>query len=71
MEIEIFKTNVIRQKDADRILEAFEKKFPFSKINFDLYDCDRILRVESSEKMNDGVFELMNRLGFDCDVIEG
>jgi hypothetical protein len=71
MEIEIFKTKLTRQKDAHIILDAFERKFPFSKFNFDLEDCDRILRLERSQKINDLVFELMKRLGFDCKVIEG
>ena len=45
--IEVFKTSVMSRDEAERIMEILEKKLPGAKINFDLDDCDNILRVES------------------------
>ena len=52
--IEVFKTNVKTQKHATYMLVMLTEIIPDFKINFDLDDCDKILRVEgkklSSEK---------------------
>ena len=46
--VEVFKTNVIKCGDANRIVDLIHVRFPGYKANFDLDDCDRILRVKSS-----------------------
>ena len=43
----IFKTDVNHQQDADKIVIAISKIYPGFKVNFDLEDCDKILRIES------------------------
>lgn len=45
--VEIFKTNVGSNSESKIILRLLSKSFPGYKINFDLDDCDRILRIES------------------------
>jgi len=45
--IEIFKTNVNDPESASAIIKRLEATFPSYLFNFDLQDCDRILRVES------------------------
>ncbi|PWJ58054.1 hypothetical protein CLV98_105236 [Dyadobacter jejuensis] len=45
--IEVFKTNVMDGKQAEKIIRRLNVFFPKHKINFDLEDCDNILRVES------------------------
>jgi hypothetical protein len=45
-QIEIFKTNVNDLNGAAVIINYFSKHFPDLQVNFDLEDCDRILRVE-------------------------
>jgi hypothetical protein len=47
--VEVFKTNVDNQVQAFRLSEAIHRAFPCYRANFDLDDCDRILRVESHE----------------------
>jgi hypothetical protein len=42
--IEVFKTNVTEKENADSLLEQLHKVN--YKANFDLEDCDRILRIE-------------------------
>lgn len=44
--VEVFKTNEENYTDSEEILKTLKKKFPLLKINFDLDDCDKILRVE-------------------------
>lgn len=44
--IEIFKTNVREKQEADEIVSLLLKRNPEFKINFDLEDCDNILRIE-------------------------
>lgn len=46
--VEVYKTNVKNQGQAEILLSQIYKAFPGCKANFDLEDCDKILRVESS-----------------------
>jgi hypothetical protein len=45
--IEIFKTNVNSKRQANRVLKSLYTHLPAYFVNFDLDDCDRILRVQS------------------------
>lgn len=44
--VEVFKTNVKDQELADRLIDQIHKTFINYKANFDLQDCDNILRVK-------------------------
>lgn len=44
--VEIFKTNVSNHKLANKIISDLKQLYPEYRINFDLEDCDRILRIE-------------------------
>lgn len=46
--VEIFRTDVKNKRLAAKILKALQSKFPECHFNFDMDDCDRILRVQSS-----------------------
>ena len=46
--VEIFKTNVNNKKQAAKVLKTLNTNLPAYFFNFDLDDCDRILRVKSS-----------------------
>ena len=43
--IEVFKTNVHEICEAQKIIVLLLENFTQHKINFDLHDCDKILRV--------------------------
>jgi hypothetical protein len=45
--IEIFKTNISNKRLAGRVLKALHRQLPAYTFNFDLDDCDRILRVQT------------------------
>ena len=44
--IEVFKTNVLKKSQSKMLLCILSEAFPSFKINFDLSDCDKVLRVE-------------------------
>jgi len=43
--IEVFKTNISNSEEVSRLEVEIQKAFAGYKVNFDLSDCDRILRV--------------------------
>lgn len=45
--VEVFKTNVAHKKTAKVILEEIGMHQPKYKCNFDLEDCDKVLRIEN------------------------
>ncbi|MCW3110985.1 MAG: hypothetical protein JWQ09_5491 [Segetibacter sp.] len=45
--VEVFKTNVIENCHAKMIIEQIHQCFIGYRANFDLEDCDKILRVKS------------------------
>jgi hypothetical protein len=69
--IEIFKTNVQNKTQARRVMELLTGMFTGVRVNVDLHDCDRILRVEGMEKSGpEQVIQGVNRLGFICEILE-
>lgn len=48
--VEIFKTNVEEPSAATLIVQHLQNRLPRCRINFDLQDCDKILRVEGEER---------------------
>ena len=68
--VEVFKTNVQRREEAKMLIRKLLRYFPDHKINFDLSDCDRILRVEGEAFAAKKVIELLGSDNFLCDVLE-
>jgi len=64
--VEVFKTNITKQKQSKQILEKLNETFPKYKIDFDLEDCDNILRIENpvGDVHNDHVIQLISDVGF-------
>ncbi|MET0946420.1 MAG: hypothetical protein ABWY22_13490, partial [Flavobacterium sp.] len=68
--IETFKTNVHTEKDALQIIDVLKKIFFKAKINFDLEDCDKILRVEGIKNSEHKyIINYFNQLGYYCEVL--
>lgn len=67
--IEVFKTNINSQSQADHLKPAPELTFPDCRFNFDLDDCDRIFRIESAEDVSDSVIRFFMLHNFDCSVL--
>lgn len=68
--VEVFRTNVRQKRQARILLNKLAKQFPKFKINFDLEDCDKILRVEGKDVRHEKIAELVTGNGYYCDVLE-
>ncbi len=68
--VEVFKTNVQERKQAALLFEVLVKQFPFFKINFDLEDCDKILRVEGDSISYERIITIIRTNGYQCQVLE-
>ena len=70
--VEVFKTSVTLIEEEIFLLKKLRKKFPGYLINFDLEDCDNILRIEvAKEKINVAtIIKLVRSYGFDIEVLE-
>lgn len=67
--IEIFKTNVQNEIEANLILETLLKALPCAKICFDLEDQDRILRIEDAVIDPAQIVSLVSTTGTLCKPI--
>jgi hypothetical protein len=68
--VEVFKTNVRSKRMAKMIILDLVQLFPNAKINFDLEDCDNILRIECYPLVVEKVIEILNKRSFQCEVLE-
>jgi hypothetical protein len=66
MQIEVFRTNVKTKKNADLVVSLIKTRLPAGKINFDLKDCDKILRIEAKEIQVQPILKLLQDSGFTC-----
>ena len=68
--VEVFKTDVRHKKQAQTLLSVLAKQFPLFRINFDLEDCDKILRVEGENIQHEKIASLVIENGYQCDILE-
>jgi len=68
--VEVFKTNVQCTKEAGQLLQKLAVHFPAYKINFDLTDCDNILRVEGDNILPCTIIGLLGESAYECIVLE-
>ncbi len=68
--VEVFKTNVSEEKDAALLLKQLQNASAQYKVNFDLDDCDKILRIESSESIDFGnIIFILKHYGFQGEIL--
>jgi hypothetical protein len=69
--VEVFKTNVKDPAQAKLLIDQIHATFMGYTANFDLEDCDKILRVESSTGAVGAwqLVHLLKRSGFDAEVL--
>lgn len=71
MIVEVFKTNVTDAEVANKIVSDLTFHLPESRINFDLTDCDNILRIESKSIIQiESITGYLSRLGYVCEVLD-
>ena len=70
MKVEVFKTNVLRPDDAKTLVDEIHASFRCCMANFDLEDCDRILRIASQVPIEiPALIGLLNDRGFEAEVL--
>lgn len=52
------------------LLNVLSARFPRFRMNFDLEDCDKILRIEGEEIPQQKITALVTEKGYQCDVLE-
>ena len=67
--VEIFKTNILEISQAEKIIALLNHHFPSFMINFDLHDCDKILRIKGEAIPIDKIVDLVSEKGFHCSVL--
>jgi hypothetical protein len=68
--VEVFKTNVQKKAQSKMLLCMLSEVFPSFKINFDLSDCDKVLRVEGDNMEALRIMTLVNEYGFKCEILD-
>jgi hypothetical protein len=68
--VEAFKTNVQKKAQSKRLLCILSEAFPSFKINFDLSDRDKVLRVEGDNLEALRIMVLVKEYGFKCEVLD-
>ncbi len=68
--VEVFKTNVNAPEPAQWLIHKLNTLYPHYKINFDLEDCDKILRVAGELICNESIIAVLNEVGFDCVALD-
>ena len=67
--VEVFKTNVSSSREAKLIIQKLAEEFPEHKINFDLSDCDRILRIQGNAIKETKIINIVTSLKYNCEVL--
>lgn len=69
--VEVFKTNVIQQTHANMLVDQIQRTFLNYKANFDLEDCDNILRVKNITGVvqTTKIIQLVETYGFEAEVL--
>ena len=68
--VEVFKTNVQKKAQSKMLLGILSEAFPSVKVNFDLSDCDKVLRVEGDPLEALRIRILVREYGFICEVLD-
>jgi hypothetical protein len=64
--VEVFCTNVNEPEQASQLISKLKAVLPDAVFNFDLDDCDRILRVENGNNSVQLVTDTLHANGFHC-----
>ncbi|RYY86438.1 MAG: hypothetical protein EOO15_14465 [Chitinophagaceae bacterium] len=68
--IHVFKTTVRSKVQVKRLKRHLDRLLPGARWNFDLQDCDRVLRIDGNAEHVPPVVELLRQEGFACAELE-
>lgn len=68
-EVYIYKTTVRTKKAVGKLKGQLTSLLINCKWNFDLKDCDKILRVESRVNLSDSIIQLIKNNNYHCEEL--
>jgi hypothetical protein len=68
--IYVFKTSVKTKTQAKKLKLHIDQILPDAKWNFDLTDCDKVLRIDSEENVVLKIIDLLNIHNYSCEELE-
>ncbi len=67
--VQVFKTNVQQPETAMQLTHYLLQLFPVKRVNFDLHDCDNILRVEGEEFSAGQIIAAVTASGYRAELL--
>ncbi|WP_067151456.1 hypothetical protein [Pseudotamlana agarivorans] len=69
--IEVYKTNILKKKQAKETKKQIKNKFPNYCVDFDLDDCDHILRIDTYNEAldNAAIINIVQKQDFDIEIL--
>jgi hypothetical protein len=68
--IYVFKTSVKTKRQIKELMPEIDKILSKVKWNFDLEDCDNILRIDSEENIVTVIIDLLKKHHIECAELE-
>ena len=68
--IYVFKISVKTKMQAKKLKPHIDKILRKAKWNFDLNDCDKVLRVDSEENVILPIINVLKNHNFECEELE-
>lgn len=68
--ISVFKTTISTKEKAKYATPTIDKITEIQNWNFDIEDCDHILRIESKKPISKTVINELKKIGFKCVELE-
>jgi hypothetical protein len=68
--VEIFKTNVKQASEAEQLVSHLSSLMPDCRINLDLHDSDKVLRVQGEQVIPEQVVSIAKAMGYDCMILD-
>lgn len=63
--VEVFKTNITENGEANILMAIIDQHYPDYQVNFDLEDCDRILRIAGEKIRIHEIIHLADSHGYE------
>jgi hypothetical protein len=67
--VEVFKTNITCTDTAASLAADLQRMYPSSSVNFDLEDCDRVLRIQGEDIHAPLIVAHLSTNGHECEVM--
>jgi hypothetical protein len=70
--VEVFKTTVNKEWHARHVVVILQNLLPGARINFDMEDCDHILRIEMQDTLinTQQIIEAVNATGYYAELLK-